>query len=176
MRKRLTTIVACAFLVSLFVAGVSAVLTDLKITGSGRFESNCIHTLLPGCTTTASGQMSGTPVNPGSWALRFDLGGPILDNGSPGTTQGACLTAVGPAQLTESGGDTINLNTVGIVCEEGEPSSPYHYSGTYRITGGTGRFAAATGGGDVSATFTREGTFTRGAGDALFLLDGTIVY
>lgn len=150
-------------------------LVDLKAAGSGTFETNCVHTLSPGCTITATGQMTGMPVNPGEFILRLDTGSPASLNGY-GSDQGVCVPAVWQGRLAETGGDSIDFNHVGTVCEEGSQSSPMHYNGTYRFTGGTGRFATARGSGNVSATFTRVGTFTRGSGSSLFYLNGTIAY
>ena len=58
----------------------------------------------------------------------------------------------------------------GAVCEEGAPGSAYLYHGTYRVTGGTGLFATATGGGSLIGTFTRDTTA------ALVYFRGTISY
>lgn len=162
-------------LVAVMVASVVCTATaltraDLNATGSGTFDTNCIHTLLPGCTTTAHGDMTGTPIVSGTWDLRLDTGGPAVGG------DGVCLAAAGHGVLTETGADTIEFAHVGIVCEESELSSPYHYTASFQVTGGTGRFANAIGSGDLAATFTRVGTFTRGSGSAEFAVEGTISY
>ena len=57
---------------------------------------------------------------------------------------------------------------MGLLCEEGGSGSALQYNGTYRITGGTGRFASAVGGGSLTATFTRD------TGVAFIKIDGVI--
>ncbi|MBI4638159.1 MAG: hypothetical protein HY727_17625 [Candidatus Rokubacteria bacterium] len=127
-----------------------------EVTGSGTVETNCLGTLAPGCTVRLTGQMSGTPILPGQFFLRLDTGSPNSLNGYPGgTSQGVCLPTSFNGTLTETGGD-IYFNHAGLVCEEAEAGSPSVYHGTFRLTGGTGRFAAATGGGSVVATVTRD--------------------
>jgi hypothetical protein len=135
----------------------------LDVTGSGTVETNCFVTLTQGCTVTSGGGAMGTSINQsvfteGSFVLRFDTGSPASFNGyAGGTQQGICLPASFLGRLIATNGDTINFNHVGSVCEEAEPGSPYHYSGTYRITDGTGLFAGAIGAGSVTGTFTRAG-------------------
>jgi len=134
----------------------------LEATGSGTVETNCLATLAPRCTVTSTGPMTGSPVLPGAFALRFDTGSPSSLNGYPGGAgdtfnHGVCLPASYRGALSETGGDSLEFTHAGLVCEEAAPGSPYVYTGTFRLTGGTGRFAAATGGGTLSATFTRDG-------------------
>lgn len=63
------------------------------------------------------------------------------------------------------------MNVAGTICEEGGAGSPAHFDGTYRITGGSARFADAVGGGSLALTW------LRGAGGLAFLhLHGTIDY
>ncbi len=117
--------------------------------------------------------MTGTPILSGAFVLRFDTGSPASLNGYPagpvtsGSEQGVCLPASFVGQLSETGGDSIDFSHVGVACEEAAPGSPYHYNGTFRLTGGTGRFAAASGTGSLAGTFTRDGSavsiYLRGA-------------
>ena len=147
-------------------AGQSA----FEVTGSGTVETNCLATLVPGCTGTSTGQMTGTPILPGQFILRFDTGSPSSFNGYPGgPTQGVCLPASFIGRLTERDGE-INFYHAGLVCEEAGPGSSYVYHGTFRLTGGTGRFAAVAGGGSL------VGTFTRDTQSALVYLRGAISY
>ena len=178
MNRRLTWLIV-SMVFGFVSAATSSVLTlgDLKATGSGTFDTNCLHTLSSGCQITGTGQMTGAPVNPGGFALRLDTGSPGWFNGYGTTTlQGVCFPAAFQGSLAETAGDTIEFNHVGMVCEEGAQGSPFHYNGTYRITGGTGRFASAAGSGTVTAAFTRQDTFEAGSGDVLFYLNGTIAY
>ena len=64
---------------------------------------------------------------------------------------GHCLAASGTGTVTPASGDVIFFNTVGLLCEEAEPGSALQYNGTYRITGGQGRFASVVGGGNLEA-------------------------
>lgn len=145
----------------LFVAPLFAATTStFEVVGTGTVTTNCIGTLYAGCTVTATGQMSGTPMFPGQFYLRFDTGSPNSLNGYPagptaGTQQGVCLPASFVGSVTETGGDSIYFNHAGWACEEAQPGSAYNYHGTLRVVGGTGRFAAATGGASVVATYTR---------------------
>lgn len=150
---------------------------DLEVMGSGTVETNCLVTLASGCTVTSSGEAMGTHINHGYFVLRLDTGSPASLNGYPagpgpqgGTQQGVCLPASFLGGLSAASGDTINFRHAGVVCEEAAPGSSYHYNGTYRITGGTGQFAAAVGGGSLTSTFTRDGA------TAFFHLQGTIKY
>lgn len=172
--------VVAVILGGLFAGPVSAQAPSaFEVTGTGTVEANCTGTLVSGCTVTSTGQMTGTPMLAGQFILRFDTGSPNSLNGYPagpvgGPNQGVCLPASFKGRLTETGGDSIDFNHAGFVCEEASPGSPYVYYGTFRVTGGTGRFAAATGGGSVVGTFTREGTFSHGTGVAFVYLRGAI--
>ena len=160
----------------LFVAPLFAATTaTLEAVGTGTVETNCFGTLYGGCTVTSTGSITGTPILTGQFFLRFDTGSPNSLNGYPagtptgGTQQGVCLPASFLGTFT-SGGDSISFNHAGFVCEEASVGSPYVYQGTFRITGGTGVFAAATGGGSV------VGTFTRTPAESFIYLRGSITY
>jgi len=160
-----------------FSAKLSAqTFADLKAAGSGTVETNCVSSLSSGCTITGTGQVTGTPILASGIILRVDTGGPSSLNGNVRGSQGICVPASGAGSISETGGDTLEFNAVGTICEEGGPSSPYLYGGSYRITGGTGRFASAVGTGNVSAAYTREVFITGGSGAALFHLSGSISY
>ena len=64
---------------------------------------------------------------------------------------GRCFAASDTGTVTPANGDIISFNTVGLLCEEAEPGSALQYNGTYRITGGQGRFASVVGGGNLEA-------------------------
>jgi hypothetical protein len=152
----------------------AATTATIEANGTGTVSTNCLGTLYSGCTVTSNGSMAGTPILTGQFVLRFDLGSPTSTNGYPagptgGTQQGVCLPASFYGTLT-SGSDAIYFNHAGFVCEEANVGSPYLYYGTFRITGGTGQFAAATGGGIV------VGTFTRTTNASFIYLRGSITY
>jgi hypothetical protein len=159
-----------------FVAPLFAATTaTIETNGTGTVVTNCFGTLYAGCTVTANGSMTGTPMLTGQYYLRFDTGSPTSLNGYPagtpsgGTQQGVCLPASFIGSLT-SGADSIYFSHVGFACEEAQVGSAYHFHGTFRITGGTGQFAAATGGGVVM------GTFTRTTSGSFIYLRGSITY
>ena len=66
---------------------------------------------------------------------------------------GVCDVVTGSGSVTAANGDTISFATVGMLCNESDASSPFHYNGTYRITAGSGRFAGVAGGGSLTVTF-----------------------
>lgn len=135
----------------------SAVLSVLEFTGAGTVQTNGMVTLTQGCTITAAGTAAGTDLSDARFILRIDTGSPSAFNGNPvSAPQGVCLPGSFTGRITAANGDTLEFNHAGMVCEEGGPGSAYHYNGTYRLTGGTGGFAAATGAGTLTAAFTRE--------------------
>lgn len=151
-------------------------LSDFVVNGSGTMETNCLVTLNPGCAVTANGQAQSAQLNVDSFAVQLFTGSPASLNGYPtgtpagGTQQGLCLPASFLGLLSAAAGDTIQFAHVGTVCEEASVGSAFGYTGTFRITGGTGLFSTASGGGDIAGTFTRDGT-------AVFVhLHGTIQY
>ena len=113
---------------------VFAVLSVLEVTGSGTVETNCMVTLTQGCTITSSGTATGTNINDAQFILRIDTGSPSSLNGNPiSTLQGVCLPGSFIGRITAANGDAIEFNHVGMVCEETNAGSSYHYNATYRI-------------------------------------------
>jgi hypothetical protein len=66
---------------------------------------------------------------------------------------GACEFITGTGSVTAADGSTISFATVGTLCNEAGILSVVQYNGTYRITGGNGRFVGVDGGGSLTATF-----------------------
>ena len=108
-------------------------------------------------------------IGDGSYSLSVEAGLSSLTNTTAVTNPGLCFAASGTGTVTAANGDVINFNTVGLLCEEAARGSALQYNGTYRITGGTGRFADAVGGGNLAATFER----TTG-GVAFIKIDGVL--
>jgi hypothetical protein len=78
---------------------------------------------------------------------------------------------VGTATLTAANGDTINQTVSGTVCQSGP--STFLATGTYTITGGTGRFSTASG----SGTTRTDTDFSSGVpGPFTATVDGTISF
>jgi hypothetical protein len=166
--------IAAACGLPLFLAGAPVFAGSvLEVTGSGTMETNCLAALGAGCTLTASGATAGTNVDGGSFVLRIDTGSPASTNGSPvSTPQGVCVPGSFVGRITTAGGDWIEFNHSGVVCEEAAPGSAVHYNAAFRVTAGTGPFAGARGAGTLSAAFTRS-TVDQ-AGTALVYLRGSI--
>jgi hypothetical protein len=131
------------------VASAAAVMLDWEVRGSGTAGGSCgLSALFPGCTVTSSGSAIGTHVGNSTWTLGVTTGPVPMANSSGGN----CFIANGAGGVTAANGDVISYNTVGTLCEEAAAGSPYHYNGTFRITGGTGRFSSAVGAGNVVST------------------------
>jgi hypothetical protein len=72
----------------------------------------------------------------------------------------------GQSTLTAANGDTIEIRFEGTFSSPMGPLGPVEFEGSWRVTGGTGRFDNATGGG----TYSGSGAIPTG----ILLLDGTI--
>jgi hypothetical protein len=169
------TVFTQALMVASFVAIASAAraqaVQDLQVIGNGTGDTNCLVTLSSGCTVSAQGTASatanGASIFSGTFAARADLGGPFSLNGWPGgSPQGICAPGAFGGTLTSPNGDSLTFNMAGHVCEEAGAGSPYAFNGSFRITSGTGAFAAAAGGGTVALTATRtdKATFLKMSG------------
>lgn len=145
-----------SFLLAFAAAPVFAA-SVLEVSGSGTMETNCHVALGAGCTITASGTATGVNLNDAEFVLRIDTGSPASANGNPvSMPQGVCIPGSFAGRITTAGGDMIEFNHAGLVCEEADPGSPIHYNAAYRVTSGTGLFAGVRGAGTLSAAFTRS--------------------
>jgi hypothetical protein len=156
---------------------------DIRALGSGSATGTCITGFLaPRCTVESTGEIMATYLghgpaqsDRGTFTLELTAGLQTFAQNSEG---GQCFVAhratAQSAVLFAANGETIDLNTVGTLCEENGLGTSLHYNGTYSIVGGTGRFLGAVGGGSLTATFERD--FSEiGSGGATFLkLEGTI--
>ncbi len=132
----------------------------LRVSGSGTVNEDFF-----------SGSLSG-----GSLALHLGKGSfsgsSFVDgfpNGCPDTGTGAQVSI----QLVAANGDTLNMNVDQTVCEVGS-ALDFDATGTYTITGGTGRFSNATGSGTLSSTYHFPFLPIPGTGDYTFQANGTI--
>jgi hypothetical protein len=134
-------------------------LQALQVLGSGTAETNCAPTLTAGCTITTMGtaavRADGSPILEGVFEIRVDIGGQVALNGWPGGSPGVCAPATYLGRVRNAAGDTLSFSLVGTVCEETTTGSPYHFAGSFRITPGTGSFAAVAGAGAIALTMTR---------------------
>ncbi len=153
-----------------FAAGLvsaAAVMLDWEVRGSGTVSGICSTSpfLTSGCTANSGGSAIGTHVGNSTWTLNVTTGAVPVANSSGGN----CFVANGTGDVTAANGDVVSYKTVGWLCEEAAAGSPYHYNGTYRITGGTGRFVAAVGAGNVASSNVRADT-------SYIHIDGVINY
>jgi hypothetical protein len=96
-------------------------------------------------------QTSALLVGDGFEKQGFNLNRKVGSNGQFDVTPGADRCANGFTGLlvgsfTESNGDTVNYTINNQLCPTEQPGV-YSASGTYKITGGTGKYATAKGGG-----------------------------
>lgn len=160
------------------LASAAAVMLDWEVRGSGSTTGSCgISALFSGCTAISGGSAIGTHVGNSTWTLNVTTGPVPMANSSGGN----CFIANGTGGVTAANGDVISYNTVGTLCEEAAAGSPYHYNGTYRITGGTGRFSSAVGAGNVVSTNPGGGgggvaPTNVSSGPTFIHIDGTINY
>ena len=152
------------------VAVANPLVLDWRVNGTGTVTGTCQMTFSSQCTSISSGIVLGTHIGSGTYALSVTAGNDGSANSATNASGGKCLPANGPGSITAASGATLNFNTVGWLCEEGSSGSPYHYNGTYRITGGTDRFSDAVGGGSVAATFEKGGL----TNNTFIKIDGTI--
>jgi hypothetical protein len=93
------------------------------------------------------------------------LGATIFTGTSTTTGGAACggFTAMEKDTYTAANGDKVFLTVVDSLCPT-STAGVFHVSGTFTVTGGTGRFADASGSGAISATATFQsgtaGTFS----------------
>ena len=152
---------------------------DWRVIGFGTVAGSCQSAFAQNCTSISTGTVQGTHIGSGTYNLTLTAGSDgstPLGSNATNSSNGRCLpansTSLAAASnlITAANGDVIQFNTVGWLCEEGAPESPYHYNGTYRITSGTGRFSTVVGGGNLAATF-EKGTLTN---TTFIKFDGTI--
>jgi hypothetical protein len=141
---------------------------DWQVIGTG--TGSCALTGTPPnakFVCTFSGNATGTHVGDSTYSVMVTLGSDVGLTGSVAD----CFLASGPGMVTAADGSIVNFNTVGLFCGEVKEDLPVQYNGTYRITGGSDRFGAAVGGGNLAATVTATVT---GGGVSFIKIDGTI--
>jgi len=98
---------------------------------------------------TSSGAAMSQHIGNSTYSLTLSLPQVFSSNAAGGV----CAIATGSGGIQAADGSTIAWATVGMLCNEAGPFSSLQYNGTYRITGGTGRFVGVAGGGSLTATF-----------------------
>jgi hypothetical protein len=151
---------------------------DWQVIGEG--TGQCTATTTPGSppvttvTCNVQGNASGTHIGNGTYDVSSTLGTILGPNGAGGV----CALSAGTGMVTAADGSIVTLNVTGLQCQEGSSNTPPagSFNGTYRITGGTGRFSDAAGGGSITATFANSapgGVFGPG-GVSFIKIDGAI--
>lgn len=118
-------------------------------TGSGTETSQsaagCQFTLA-GCTVATNGSATSSHLGSGMFNSLLTIDWAAATSNGAG---GFCAPASGSSTLTAANGDTLALTSTGSVCEVGATSkyASHTFTGTFTITGGTGRFSHAQGSG-----------------------------
>jgi hypothetical protein len=121
--------------------------------------------------TTSSGSVRGTLLGNGNFsAIEVTATNPTPCSSGPGSP------ASGSNTDTAANGDVLNTSFTGTVCQSASTatSATDQFTGQFTITGGTGRFANATGGGTVHATAMLSATAQGSEGPITYVDTGTI--
>ncbi len=115
---------------------------------------------------TLAGTASVTPLTPPMVSVRIEATGTATHIGrftlqAPHVVNQATLTAVGTYLITAANGDTITADLAGTATMV-EPPNVVSITETATVTGGTGRFAGATGTIQVERIFNRATGVTTG--------------
>lgn len=143
-----------------FSSGGSGTETSLSASG-------CQFTAA-GCTVETNGTQTSSHLGRGAYVSDLTVD---WAQAYPNGDGGFCAPASGPSVLTAANGDTLTLSNTGTVCEVGKTGAnvPHTFTGTFTISGGTGRFANASGAGTESGG-------DDGAGNSSYSASGTINY
>ena len=150
MRRTCVITVVVVLGLTLFEGAASATSTRLKVEPYVEIGSGTITSTAQDVTTSA-GNVFGTPI------VRGTTDGSEVAASPPtpcGTSAGVPVT--GSVTTTASNGSQLTFSLRGTVCESATTSSytQYHVTSTVTVTGGTGEFANATGGGEQYSVVT----------------------
>lgn len=121
------------------------------------------------CIDAVAGTLTGTPIASGTF--QGDLTGTNFQPGSAPDTFTADFTGTLTATETSTG-DTLVVPIV-LVLTQNQATGALSFVGTHQIAGGTGRFAGATGSGEIAGSGTRTG---QSGTVQSFSMNGTIVF
>ena len=115
---------------------------------------------------TLAGTATVTPLSPPIVAVRIDASGSATHLGrftlvAPHTVNQATLVGIGTYLITAANGDTITADLAG-TAQMVAPPNVLAITETATVTGGTGRFAGATGSIEVKRMFDRSTGVTTG--------------
>jgi hypothetical protein len=130
--------------------------TSESVPFKGSFEGTQTVTPLPGGVGSVTGSGTGNATHLGQFSVAF-----------PHTVTFATRTGEGTYTFTAANGDTLTASFIGQATAQGSTVSIVEDG---RITGGTGRFA------DASGTFTVQRTFTPASGVTEGSFDGAITW
>jgi hypothetical protein len=147
----------CVGLALLLAAGVASAQTprQMRLLSTGgvvlsMVPPDCISTGASPCTLEFVGSsVTGPPLGTGTLDFTFTF---LWSEASPNAHGLICVPVARSGRLTADDGSQIFTEFEGTLCLVGPPPmSPSTMHGAFTITGGTGRFEGATGGGNLSA-------------------------
>ena len=154
-----TARIATAALAALTLAGPVSAGTDLPFKGA--LAGNATVTPLGGPMVAVVIEATGTATHIGRFTLQ-----------APHVVNQATLTAVGTYTLTAANGDVLTADLAG-TARMVEPPNVVAITETATVTGGTGRFAGATGSIQVERVFNRATGVTTGTFEGWISLRGS---
>lgn len=171
--KKLALTGAASALLLGTLSGTVFASTSLPFTSMGTGVETSLSALgcqftLAGCTVQSTGTANSSHLGAGPYTSTLTVDWAAATSNGDG---GYCAPASGPSTITAANGDTLSLQNSGTVCEVGATGSnvPHTFTGTFTITGGTGRFANATGSGTTTGG-------DDGSGNSNYSASGTISY
>lgn len=157
-----STIIKASQLALALLLGGALIAGDAWAAGR-QFDMSGDGTSSMGATNTASGEVRGRSIGKGTYSAAIDVGGNVFTapSGAP------CNEGSGVVTYTKSNGDTLVMDTTGLVCEVGLSGAgsvlvPNEvYSGAVAVDGATStgvRFNGAAGTGTVQVNFAGDGS------------------
>jgi hypothetical protein len=168
MHKRFAAVVvlgALSAFTGIAVAGASGAAPPFSARGSGTAVSVTQN------QTTQTGTVTGAFIGRGGFS-----GSEAAASTPPPCGSGAGASATGSNTTTAANGDLLYTTNSGNVCVSAtsSTSTTYQLTARFTITGGTGRFAGASGGGTTNAIVTLSASAQGSEGPVVYEQHGTI--